>query len=133
AKAEAELVGLVQARAPLEQVRARALELIDRHPADYLLYAVAGSAYAPGGKATAGEALAFVSRALYLRPMEAASHRIAARVLLALGRRSQAFLEYRLAYESGDAQVLGREALRQARTLEELQALSPNEPRMVAT
>jgi tetratricopeptide (TPR) repeat protein len=133
AQAEAELVGLVQARAPLEQVRARALTLIDRHPSDYLLYGLVGSAYATGGKATAGEALAFVNRALYLRPMDAASHRIAARALLALGRRSQAFLEYKLAYESGDSEVLGREALHQARTLEELQALSPNAPRVVAT
>jgi len=132
AEAEAELVGLVQARAPLDQVRARALTLIDRHPSDYLLYGLVGSAYATGGKATAGEALAFVNRALYLRPMDAASHRIAARALLALGHRSQAFLEYRLAYESGDSGVLGQEALQQARTLEELQALSPNAPRVVA-
>jgi tetratricopeptide (TPR) repeat protein len=133
AEAEAELVGLVQARTPLEQVRARALTLIDRHPSDYLLYGLVGSVYATGGKATAGEALAFVNRALYLRPMDAASHRIAARALLALGRRSQGFLEYRLAYEAGDTEVLGREALQQARTLEELQALSPNAPRVVAT
>jgi tetratricopeptide (TPR) repeat protein len=132
AEAEAELAGLVQARAPLDQVRARALELIDRHPADYLLYGLAGSAYATGGRATAGESLAFVNRALYLRPMDAASHRIAARALLALGRRSQAFLEYRLAYESGDTEVLGREALEQTRTLEELQAMTPNAPRVVA-
>ncbi len=132
AEAEAELVELVRARAPLDQVRARALVLIDRHPADYLLYGLAGSAYATGGKATAGEALAFVNRALYLRPMDAASHRIAARALLASGRRSQAFLEYRLAYESGDTEVLGREALEQTRTLEELQALTPNAPRVVA-
>ena len=88
--AEEELAGLVQARAPLAEVRARALALIDRHPADYLLYSLAGSAYSAGGKATAEDALAFVNRALYLRPMDAASHRTAARALLALGRRSQA-------------------------------------------
>jgi tetratricopeptide (TPR) repeat protein len=132
AGAEEELTGLVRARAPLAQVRARALALIDRHPADYLLYSLVGSAYATGGRATAEEALAFVNRALYLRPLDAASHRIGARALLALGRRSQAFLEYRLAYESGDTEVLGREALGQARTLEELQALTPDDPRMVA-
>ncbi len=86
-----------------------------------------------GGKSTAGDALAFVNRALYLRPMDAASHRAAGRALLALGRRSQAFLEYRLAYESGDSEALGREALDQSRTLEELQALTPAVPREVAT
>ncbi|WP_407659960.1 O-antigen ligase family protein [Hyalangium gracile] len=132
AEAEAELAGLVQARAPVAEVRARALALIDRHPADYLLYGLVGAAYASGGKATAGDALAFVNRALYLRPTDAASHRTAARALLALGRRSQAFLEYRLAYESGDLEVLAREALDASRTLEELQALSPDRPREVA-
>jgi tetratricopeptide (TPR) repeat protein len=132
AKAEEELAGLIRARAPLAEVRARALVLIDRHPSDYLLYGLVGSAYASGGKATAGDALAFVNRALYLRPLDAASHRTAARSLLALGRRGQAFLEYRLAYESGDTEVLVREAVGQARTLEELQALTPNSPRRVA-
>jgi tetratricopeptide (TPR) repeat protein len=130
--AEEELAGLLQARTPLAEVRARAQVLIDRHPADYLLYTLVGSAYATGGKATAGEALAFVNRALYLRPMDAASHRIAARALLALGRRGQAFLEYRLAHESGDAGVLVREALDQARTVEELQALAPDSATVVA-
>jgi tetratricopeptide (TPR) repeat protein len=131
-EAEEELAGLVRARAPLSEVRARAVELIDRHPADYLLYGLVASAYAAGGKAQAGEALAFVNRALYLRPTDAASHRIAARALLALGRRSQAFLEYRLAYKSGDREVLVREALDQARTLEELREFTPDSPEVVA-
>jgi predicted Zn-dependent protease len=130
--AEEELSGLVRAKAPLAEVRARAQALIDRHPADYLLYTLVGSAYATEGKATAGEALAFVNRALYLRPLDAASHRIAARALLALGRRSQGFLEYRLAHESGDKGVLVREALDQARTVEELQALTPDSAAVVA-
>ncbi|MBN1203344.1 MAG: O-antigen ligase family protein [Myxococcaceae bacterium] len=132
ATAEEELAGLLRARAPLAEVRAAALVLIDQHPADYLLHGLVGSAYAAGGKGTAGEALAWVNRALYLRPLDAASHRTAARSLLALGRRSQAFLEYRLAYEAGDTEVLVREAVGQARALEELQALTPNSPRRVA-
>lgn len=132
AGAEEELSGLIQARAPLSQVRARALALIDRHPSDYLLYSLAGSAHAAGGKGSAEDALAFVNRALYLRPVDPDAHLIAARALLALGRRSQGFLEYRLAYESGDKEVLAREALEQARTLEDLQRLTPNDPRVVA-
>lgn len=132
AGAEEELTALIQSRAPLSQVRARALALIDRHPSDYLLYSLAGSAHAAGGKASAEDALAFVNRALYLRSVDADAHRIAARALLALGRRSQGFLEYRLAYESGDEQVLAREALAQTRTLEELQRLTPEDPRVVA-
>jgi tetratricopeptide (TPR) repeat protein len=132
AAAEEELAVLVRGRAPLSEVQARARLLIDRHPADYLLYGLVASAYAAGGKAHAGEALAFVNRALYLRPMDAGAHRIAARALLALGRRSQAFLEYRLAYASGDRDVLVREALDQSRALEELQALTPDSPEVVA-
>ncbi|MDY7226936.1 O-antigen ligase family protein [Hyalangium rubrum] len=130
--AEAELAGLVHARAPLAEVRGRALGLIDRHPSDYLLYGLVGSAYATGGQANAGEALAFINRALYLRPTDTASHRIAARALLALGRRGQAFLEYRFAHESGDESVLVREALEQTRTVEELRALTPDSATVVA-
>jgi tetratricopeptide (TPR) repeat protein len=130
--AEEELAALVRARPPLAEVRARARSLIDRHPADYLLYSLVASAYAAGGKAASAEALAFVNRALYLRPMDAASHRIAARALLALGHRGQGFLEYRLAHESGDTGVLVLEALDQARTLEELQALTPGSAAVVS-
>ncbi len=126
AKAEEELAALVTARAPLAEVRARGLALIDRHPADYLLYGLVGQAYAAGGRATAGEALAFVNRALFLRPLDAPSHRTAARALLALGRRSQGFLEYRLAHEAGDAELLLREALPRARTQAEREALTPD-------
>ncbi|SEN12884.1 O-antigen ligase [Stigmatella aurantiaca] len=128
AEAEGELSGLLASRAPVEDVRARGLGLITRHPADYLLYGLIGMAYAEAGPAHAGEALAFVNRALFLKPVDAASHRIAARALLELGRRRQAFLEYRLAREAGDAEVLSHEALRQARTVEELQVLTSERP-----
>jgi tetratricopeptide (TPR) repeat protein len=131
AGAEGELSGLLAHRAPLEEVRARGLSLIARHPADYLLYGLIGMAYAEGGPAHAGEALAFVNRALFLKPVDAASHRIAARALLVLGRRRQAFLEYRLAREAGDLEVVSHEALRQARTVEELQVLSSERPALI--
>ncbi len=126
-EAEADLVELVSRGAPLPEVRAEGLALIDRHPADYALYGLVGQAYAAGGKGSAGEALAFVNRALYLRPLDSASHRTAARALLALGRRGQGFLEYRLAHEAGDAEVLEGEALPRARTQEELRALTPED------
>ncbi|NMO22222.1 tetratricopeptide repeat protein [Pyxidicoccus fallax] len=130
ADAEAELAGLVASRAPLEDVRSRGLALIDRHPSDYLLYRLVASAYAAHGRESAGEALAFVNRALYLAPRDAVAHRVAARALLALGRPSQGFLEYRLAHEAGDATVLLSEALRRARTVEEVAALTPDAPEM---
>ncbi|MBJ6761338.1 O-antigen ligase family protein [Myxococcaceae bacterium JPH2] len=124
--AESELVGLVAAKAPLEQVRERGLALIDLHPSDYLLYQAVGVAYANQGSAQAGSALAFVNRALYLRPVDAPSHRVAARALLVLGRRAQGFLEYRLAHEAGDVNVLLAEALPRARTVDELSAMTPD-------
>ncbi|MCY1074492.1 O-antigen ligase family protein [Archangium lansingense] len=129
--AEAELGALVAARAPLEEVRARGLALIDRHPADHALQDLVGLAYANAGREGAAEALAFANRALYLNPVDARAHRVAARALLNLGRRTQAFLEYRLAFEAGDRGLLWREALGRARTLAELQALTPDAAREV--
>jgi tetratricopeptide (TPR) repeat protein len=125
AEDEAELTALVSARAPLAEVRARGLAFIERHPADYALYDLLGQAYADVGPAAATEALAFANRALFLHPWDGRAHRVAARALLVLGRRSQAFLEYRLAYEAGDPGAWRGEALERARTLEELQALTP--------
>jgi tetratricopeptide (TPR) repeat protein len=127
--AEAELGSLVAARAPLAEVRARGLALIDRHPADYALQDLLGTAYANTGPSGAAEALAFANRALFLNPLDARAHLVAARALLTLGGRTQAFLEYRLAFEAGDREVLWHEALGRARTLEELQALTPDSPR----
>jgi len=128
ADAEAELAGLVTARAPGAEVRSRGLALIDRHPSDYLLYRLVALASAARGPAGAGETLAFVNRALYLSPRDAVSHRVAARALLTLGRGAQGFLEYRLAYEAGDTGVLHAEALRLARSLEDLVAMTPDAP-----
>ncbi|HYO55128.1 O-antigen ligase family protein [Archangium sp.] len=129
ATAEAELGALVAARAPLAEVRARGLVLIDRHPADHALQDLLGLAHADVGRAEAVEALAFANRALFLNPVDARAHRVAARALLTLGRRTQAFLEYRLAFEAGDRELLWREALVRARTLAELQALTPDSAR----
>jgi tetratricopeptide (TPR) repeat protein len=120
----AELTALVSTRAPLAEVRARGVALIDRHPADSVLYGLLSRALAEAGPAGASESLAFANRALYLRPHNARAHRMAARALLTLGHRMQAFLEYRLAGEAGDATAL-KEALPRARTLEELRALTP--------
>ncbi|WP_342378879.1 O-antigen ligase family protein [Myxococcus stipitatus] len=131
ADAEAELATRVRERAPLDVVRARGLELIDRHPSDYLLYRMVASAHvARGGGEGAAEALAFINRALMLAPRDAVSHRVAAQALLALGRRSQGFLEYRLANEAGDLGVLRGEAVRQARSVEDLVAMTPDSPEL---
>ncbi|WNG44211.1 polymerase [Archangium minus] len=128
-EAEEELGDLVRARAPLAEVRARGLALIELHPADHALQVLMGLAHTDLGRAEAVEALGFVNRALFLNPVDARAHRVAARALLTLGQRTQAFLEYRLAFEAGDQEALWREALGRARTLEELQALTPDSAR----
>jgi tetratricopeptide (TPR) repeat protein len=126
--AETELAEQVRARAPVETVHARGLALIDRHPADYLLYRLVASAHAARGGEGASQTLAFVNRALYLAPLDAVSHRVAAHALLAMGHRSQAFLEYRLAYEAGEKGALVGDAVRRARTVEDLVAMTPDSP-----
>jgi O-antigen ligase/tetratricopeptide (TPR) repeat protein len=125
AQAEQELQALVEAGAPMEEVRARAVALVERHPADHALQDWLGVAWAAQGRSGAGEALAAANRALFLRPVDAVAHRVAARALLSVERRTQAFGEYRLAQEAGDSQAL-EEALARARTLEELAALTPD-------
>lgn len=127
--AEVELQGLLTSKAPRVQVRARGEALIDRHPADYLLYSLVGAAHAAEAPT---DGLAFVNRALYLRPLDARAHRAAARSLLTLGRRSQAFLEYRLAYQAGDAASL-REGMARARSEAELVTLTPEDAKVAAT
>ncbi|MCP3104738.1 O-antigen ligase family protein [Myxococcus sp. K15C18031901] len=126
--AEASLAALITSGAPVEAVREQGLALIDRHPSDYLLYRLVASAEAARGREGAADALAFVNRALYLAPWDAVSHRVAAHALLALNRREQGFLEYRLAQEAGDAGVLQAEAVRRARTVEELVSLTSDTP-----
>jgi tetratricopeptide (TPR) repeat protein len=110
-------------------VRRAALEVIDRHPADYLPHDVAGRAYARRG-AEVREALAFVNRALFLRPLDAEAHRTAARSLLRLGRRDQSLLEYRSAAQAleQDAPAVLAEAASVAKGLDELLILTPPEP-----
>ncbi|RUO94094.1 polymerase [Corallococcus sp. AB018] len=131
ADAEALLAERVAARAPGAEVRALGLQLIDVHPADYLLYRLMAMASVSNGAEGAKDALSFVNHTLYLRPLDAPAHRVAARALLHLGRREQAFLEYRLAHEAGDTRVLISEAMPRARTVEELKTLTSESPGQV--
>jgi len=68
-------------------------------PANYYLYSLKATQLLrqeqPAAAAPAG--LHFVNRALFLHPGYAPAHRLAAELLLAAGRRSQGFLELRLA------------------------------------
>jgi tetratricopeptide (TPR) repeat protein len=122
-------------RANPSAVQAAALPLIDRHPADYALYGSVASVWAAARPYHPDMALAFVNRALFLRPIDANAHATAAEALLALGKRSQAFLEYRLALEasfSGGKWTYLMAGVAHARTAEELRAVVPDEPEWIA-
>ncbi|MBI3181696.1 MAG: tetratricopeptide repeat protein [Myxococcales bacterium] len=128
--AERRLALFYQSASSPSEVRRAALPLIDRHPADWVLYGILGAAHAFKEPADPREALAFANRTLFLRPLDAQSHRTAARSLLILGGRSQALLEYRLAYQASAPlrdSLLG-ESASVAKGLSELRSLVPEEP-----
>ncbi|HMG53452.1 MAG TPA: O-antigen ligase family protein [Kofleriaceae bacterium] len=67
---------------------------IERHPLDYLPYGEAAAVMVRTGDPRAPK---FLNHALRLHPTHPGLHRLAARMLIAGGRRSQAALEYALA------------------------------------
>lgn len=81
--------------------RALATRLIDRHPADWVLYADMSRASARS--ATPTETLAWVNRALSQRPLFILGHVEAARMLVKLGKLEQALGEYRQSWILGEA------------------------------
>jgi O-antigen ligase len=71
---------------------------IRRHPADYYLELLAGNAAVAANHESAGRHL---NRAQRLNPGDPAAHLVTARWLARNKRRSQAALEFRLAYQAG--------------------------------
>ncbi len=102
--AEQRLGEAVRAATKAEAVRPLALELIDRHPNDWILYA--DMAHLSARLGDPREALAWANRVLYLRPQDGRAHVDAGRALLRLGQRTQALLEFRLASEAGNDEAL---------------------------
>jgi len=104
-----------------EGLRERALAAIDAHPAEASLYRTVGLAEA---RSHPHDALAFLARALWLRPLDTDTHRAAANVLWRLGAQDQAIGEWRLARKTNPqpGSVLA-EALPYARTPELLARL----------
>ncbi len=84
----------------LKTLAHRARTTIDRHPADWVLYATMAQVTSQRGDAQ--NALAWVNRWLWLRPNDSHAHIAAANALLRLKQRSQALLEFRTAFELGD-------------------------------
>jgi tetratricopeptide (TPR) repeat protein len=129
AEAESQLAASALAKTPAAAYRELARSLVDRHPADAVLYRLAGwtEATRPGGQPRL--ALAWLNRALYLRSLDPDTHRVVARALFQLGASQQALVEERLALESGaeTATVLA-ESLPRAPDLEMLWALVGDTP-----
>ena len=98
--AERALQAEINDRETLSEVPALAKKLIDRHPADWVLYASMAEVTATHGSAE--NALAWVNRWLWLRPSDAHAHIAAAQALLRLHQRTQALLEFRTAFELGE-------------------------------
>lgn len=98
--AEAALADAIRSKPSSKEVRAVALPLIDRHPADWVLYSNVASDAAARGDAL--EALAWANRVLFLRPDDARVHVAAAYALARLGKPLQALGELKVAWRLGD-------------------------------
>jgi tetratricopeptide (TPR) repeat protein/uncharacterized membrane protein YidH (DUF202 family) len=110
-------------------VRDEARALVDRHPADAVLYRIAGwtEATRPGGQPRV--ALAWLNRALFLQPLDPDTHRVVARALFQLGAPDQALVEERLALESGaERAAVFADALPRARNVDALWNLVGENP-----
>lgn len=99
-EAEEELAGWIRAGRTPAELHQAVKPLVDRHPADFLLYA--NLAQVTALKGDPRDALAWVNRWLFLRPYDAHAHAAAALALLRLGRRDQALLEFRTSFQLGD-------------------------------
>lgn len=86
------------------RVRAVAISGIDRHPADWVLYS--NMAADSARRSDPRDALAWVNRVLYLRPLDSRSHAAAAQALLRLGKPLQALVELKSAWALGDLSTL---------------------------
>jgi tetratricopeptide (TPR) repeat protein len=111
-----------------DEARAAALPLIAEHPADYVWYSAVAAQLVEKRPLEPLQAIAFANRALFLYPRDFRSHHIAARALRALGHRSQALLEYRLAFVSSwSSSAALDECVRYAKDPAELRACVPEE------
>lgn len=115
-------------KAKADEVAAAAVEMADRHPGDYFAHLVAAQAYAAERPLRADKLVGFANRAMYLNPALPLPHRLAALALRATGRTSQARIEYKLAYELGDATALAEITRVFARPEEMLDALPSDKP-----
>ena len=105
-------------------VAEEAARIARRHPADYLPQLVAARAFAAERPLRADKLFGFANRAMYLNPAHPLPHRLAAQALLAIRKRSQAQLEYRLSWDGEPALV--QELARSFQTPADLLAALPD-------
>lgn len=98
--AEQALRQAITERRPVDDVRAQAVRLVRRHPADWVLYADTATDLSRRGAPR--EALAWINRWLFLRPADPRARLAAAQALLRLNQPMQALGELRAAFELGD-------------------------------
>ncbi|MDP1922890.1 MAG: hypothetical protein Q8L14_41990 [Myxococcales bacterium] len=104
ADAEKRLLSLLDAQRSSSDVRAAAVQAIDRHPADWVLYSAVAHQLSRQGAPR--ESLAWTNRVLFLRPRDTRAHVAAARALLRLGQPTQSLLEFKTAWLLGDTTSL---------------------------
>jgi tetratricopeptide (TPR) repeat protein len=83
-----------------------AKDIMARHPADYYLQLLVAQAFAEETPLRTDKLVEYANRAMFLKPMLAQPHRLAAMALRHKGWLTQAKIEYRLAFQSGDLTVL---------------------------
>lgn len=103
-RAENHLASAMGEARPVEEVKALAVQLIGRHPADWVLYAHVASDFAR--RADPRESLAWINRLLFLRPADARAHVAAAQSLLRLHLPLQALGEFNQAWALGETSSL---------------------------
>ena len=105
-KADGQALSAQVGQQDAQAIAAAAADMAERHPGDYFAHLVAAQAFAAERPLHADLLVGFANRAMYLNPSLPLPHRLAALALRATGRMSQARIEYKLAYQLGDATAL---------------------------
>ncbi len=86
----------------------RLAEVVQRHPLDYFAFGTAGQQLVTAHDPRAGT---FLNHALRLHPFQPGLHRMVARLLIGIGAKSQAALEYSLAMNGAPTHLLLKEII----------------------
>lgn len=99
-------------------------EVVQRHPLDYFAFGTAGQQLIRSHDTRAG---AFLNQALRLHPYQPGLHRMVARLLIGIGAKSQAALEYSLAMSGAPTHLLLKEIIAMLPAPEDAAAAIPSD------